>query len=331
MASRAEHRDQKHRRRNRLFKGLLVGAAAVGIPALANALISRRSRTLAPPSWGRPQLYAWKYGEVSYQEIGQGDPVLLIHSFGPGHDAEEWRQVAELLARDHRVLVVDLLGWGRSHKPKITYDGETYIQLITNFLQDVVEGRSVVAAAGLPAAYAVQTAVDRPELVRALVLSVPSGLVADSDEPDLKDALVNRLLRLPIVGTSMLNLFTSKPALGHHLRSEVFAASEQVDAARLEHFYRSSHQPGGHPALAAYLSGYLNHDLDDELPRLKAPVRLVWGRRADAPPVEAADLWLQALPQAELGVLEESGNLPHLEEPSKFSLGIQKFLSSVAA
>ena len=51
----------------------------------------------------------------------------------------------------------------------------------------------------------------------------------------------------------------SRPALSQYLRKEVFQSPEKVDAARLEHYYRSSHQPGTHAPLAAYLSGYLNH------------------------------------------------------------------------
>ena len=319
------------RNRDRLWKGLLMGGAAVGLPALANALISSRSKPLGLPSWGRHQVYAWKYGEISFQQIGQGDPVVLIHSFGPGHDAEEWRQVGELLSRDRRVIAVDLLGWGRSSKPKINYDGELYIQLITSLIQDVAGDRCVLGAAGLPASYAVQVATDHPELIQALVLSTPSALSADGDEPDIRDALVNRFLRLPILGTSVLNLLTSRPALGQHMRRDVFSTAEQVDAARLDHYYRSSHQPGAHAPLAAYLSGYLNHSVDDELPRLHVPVWLGWGGDADSPAVEIADLWLHMVPNAALEVFPDCGNLPHLERPSSFSLACQRFLSSLAA
>ncbi len=330
MAASPNHRDQKKRRRSKLWKGLLVGGAAIGIPAIANALISKRTRALGLPSWGRHQRYAWKYGEISFQTIGKGEPVLLIHSFGPGHDSEEWHQVGELLADGHKIYALDLLGWGRSDKPRVEYDGELYIQLITSFLQDVVDQPCVIAAAGLPAAYAVQVAVDHPELVRALALVVPSGLAIDSDEPDIRDALLNRLLRLPILGTAALNLFTSRSGIGQHLRREVFTGAEQVDAARLDHYYRSSHQTGAHASLAAYLSGYLNHAVNDELPRLNAPVWLAWGQNAETPRLETSDFWLHKMPETQLEIFENSGNLPHLETPSAFATGLKGFLSSLS-
>ena len=95
MAASPNHRDQKKRRRSKLWKGLLVGGAAIGIPAIANALISKRTRALGLPSWGRHQRYAWKYGEISFQTIGKGDEAELgeLISFRdnqpPAKDAEE--------------------------------------------------------------------------------------------------------------------------------------------------------------------------------------------------------------------------------------------------
>lgn len=328
----AESREeaQKRRRRRRLAKGLLVGSAAVGLPALANALVSRRARRLPAVRWGSGDRYAWRHGEIAFQRLGEGPPVVLLHSFGPGHSAAEWRQVAELLAPVHQVFAPDLLGWGGSDKPSLTYDGELYIALVADFLSDVVGGRSAVVAAGLPAAYACQVAADRPELIEALGLAVPLGIELHGDEPDLKDAVVHRLLRLPILGTSALNVFTSRAGIAHYLRREVYASRDAVDDRLIEEHYRTSHLPGAHAALAAYLAGYLNHGVRDLLPRLGVPVWLAWGRRATSPAVETADLWLQQLAGGEVEVFEHCGLLPHAESPEEFSRKLEHFLAEHA-
>ncbi len=329
MAARTSIEKQRSRRRKRLVKGLLLGGAALGLPALINALIARRTPRMPAPTWGRRRAYAWKAGEIAYQRLGQGEPLLLIHSFGPGHDNEEWRPAAEALASRHQVFAIDLLGWGRSERPAITYDSELYIGLIADFLEDVVQERAVIVAAGLPAAYAVQLAVDQPEKVRALALVVPSGINVHGDEPDLKDALLHRLLRLPILGRSALNLFTSRASLSQYLTRDLFSGPEQADAARLEHYYRSSHQEGSIAPLAAYLSGYLNHSVQEAVIRLGTPLWLAWGRQATTPPVETADLWLQHSPSAGLEVLEACANLPHLEAPVRFTRLLESFLTQL--
>ena len=330
MAARTSQEEQKSRRRKLLVRGLLLGGAAVGLPALANALIARRSKRLRSPMWGRAHRYAWKQGEISFQRMGEGPALVLLHSFGPGHDSEEWRPAAEMLAQENEVFALDLLGWGRSAKPKLDYDDELYIQLLTDFLEDVVRRRSTVAAAGLSAAYAVQVAVDHPDLIRGLALAVPTGVHIYGDEPDLKDALVHRMLRTPILGTSALNLYTSQTAIARYLKRDVFAAPDRVDAARVERHYHSSHQPGSHPPLAAYLSGYLNHRVEEALARLDCPVWIGWGRQAKSPPVETADLWLRhSNSTINLEVFEESGNLPHLESAGQFCQRLNGFLSGL--
>ena len=326
MAVRISKGGQGRKRRGKLIKGLLVGGAAVGLPALANALIARRNERLGEPVWGRHHRYAWKYGEISFQRLGRGKPLLLLHSFGPGHDGEEWRAAGEQLGDGHLVYAPDFLGWGRSDKPRLTYDGELYIQLLGDFLEDVVGERCTVAAAGLSASYALQVAVDRPELIDSLALVVPSGIEISGDEPDIKDALVNRFLRFPILGTSALNFLTSRTAMGQYLRRDVFLGPEKVDAARVEHHYRSSHQPGSHEALAAYLSGYLNHPVHEVLSRLNQPLWIGWGHNATAPPPETAEMWLLRAPNAKLEIFEDSSNLPHLEVSARFVRRLSPFL-----
>jgi pimeloyl-ACP methyl ester carboxylesterase len=321
--------EQRRRRRKRLIRGLLMGGAAVGLPALVNALVSRRAQKLPSVTWGSGDRFAWKHGEVAYQHLGEGLPVVLLHSLGPGHSATEWRRTAELLARRRQVYALDLLGWGRSDKPPLTYDSELYIRLVADFIAEVVGERAVLAAAGLPAAYAVQVAADQPELVRALALIVPQGIDVHGDEPDFKDAVVHRLLRLPILGTSALNVYTSRSGLAGYLRREVYASEAPVDDDLVDEHYRASHQPGAHAALAAHLSGYLNHGVRDILGRLDLPVTLFWGRQAASPPVETADLWLRQLPDAEIEVVESAGILPHAEAPDALASKLDAMLSEL--
>lgn len=331
MAAWTSEEEQRRRRRKRIVQGLLIGGAAVGVPALINAAIARRAKRVAPTSWGRRHRYAWELGDVVFQRLGEGEPLVLLHSFGPGYDSIEWRSSAEPLAAGCQVFAPDLPGWGRSDRPSVEYDSELYIEFLIDFLVDVVRRRAVIVASGLSAAYAVQVAVDRPELVRALALVCPLGIDQASDEPDLSDAVIHRLLRLPLVGTSALNVYSSRNGLAHHLRREVYADPCRVEEALVDHYWRGAHEAGSRAALAAYLSGYLNHRVAAALPRLRQPALVMWGRQAVNPPVESADLWLHALPGAELEVVEGAGLLPQAEAPEAFSAALARFVAALPA
>jgi len=79
--------------------------------------------------------------KLFYEEKGQGSPVLLIHGFGAS--TYTWRRIAPALAETHRVIAVDLKGFGQSDKPfderySIVDQAELLKQLIAeNDLQDI--------------------------------------------------------------------------------------------------------------------------------------------------------------------------------------------------
>jgi pimeloyl-ACP methyl ester carboxylesterase len=200
--------------------------------------------------------------------------------------------------------------------------------LLEDFLTGVVREKAVLVASGLTAAYAVQAAVDHPNRVRALALVSPLGLGETAETGALR-GFAGQVVGLPVVGAPVLDLLTGRAALEHHLRREVYAAPERVDAALLEHHYRASHTAQARAALAAYLRGDLWHDVSAELDRLRVPIWLAWGREAKSPPVDQADLWLRHLPGAGLDVFEGAGALPYAEAPALFCRALERFLATV--
>ncbi|MEO8275624.1 MAG: alpha/beta hydrolase [Thermoanaerobaculia bacterium] len=331
MAAWTSEEEQRRRRRQRILRGLLLGGAAIGLPAVINATIARKARRIEPTVWGRRHRYAWDLADVTFQRLGAGDPVVLLHSFGPGHDSLEWRRVAERLSEKFQVFAPDFPGWGRSERPATPLDGELYIEFLLDFLDDVVRRRAVIVTSGLSAAYAVEVAVDHPELVRALVLTCPVGIDDASEEPDLKDAVIHRLLKLPVFGTSAMNLYTTRKGIQRYLAQEIYHGVDGVTDSLVDHHYRGAHEPANRAALAAYLAGYLNHRIAPALTRLHTPTLLVWGREAVSPPVESADLWLSSVRDAELEVLDGAGVLPHDEAAEVFSERISRFIAALPA
>jgi pimeloyl-ACP methyl ester carboxylesterase len=320
------------RRRRKIAWGLLLAGTALAAPVIAGAMARRRARPPQPMRWGRTRRYSGLLGEVVFQEINHtpgATPLLLLHSLGPGHDAGEWRAMAELLRGHYRVFAPDLPGWGRSRGPAGGCHPAFYPEVVEDFLRRVVREPAVIVAAGLSAAFAIRVAAAEPEMVRALALVAPLGL---TDDP-AAGVVVPTLLGLPVVRESVLDLLTSRSALERHLRGRVYAAPERVDAALLEHHYRASHQPEARRALAAYLRGELWTGVEEVLPELRTPVWLAWGRAATVPPVEDADLWLNRLEQnpgeVEIEVFEGSGSLPHAETPAAFCRALDRFVSGL--
>ena len=318
------------RRIGPLVKGLLLAGAAVGTPALVSAVIRRRAEPPQSPRWGRSHRYSGRHGEIVFQELGmRGNrpPVVLLHSFGPGHDSNEWRATAERLAEHHAVYAPDLPGWGRSGAPRQgIWAPAVYVEAIEGFLSGVVREPAILVASGPAAPYAVRVAALHPGKLRGLGLVCPVGL-----EGGAGTSFLGTLLRLPVIRETMLDLLTSRSAITHHLRKEVYAAPEQVDAALLDHHYRSSHMPRSRAALAAWLGGDLRDGVAETLGEIGIPVWIAWGRKSVSPRVEDADRWLRRLPHtAELEVFESAGSLPHAESPAAFCRALDRFISGIS-
>ena len=82
--------------------------------------------------------YNWKFGEISYTKQGKGTPILLVHDLTTYSSGYEWHKVADKLAEEHTVYSIDLLGCGNSDKPNFLYTNFLYVQLICDFIKNVI-------------------------------------------------------------------------------------------------------------------------------------------------------------------------------------------------
>src|SRR2546428_6923445 len=105
--------------------------------------------------------------DLFYRDEGHGDPVLLIHPAGA--DSSTWGAVREDLARDRRVISYDRRGYSRSPfvgSPTLSQHAQDAAALI----EHLQAAPAVVAGTSVGATIALQLGIERPDLVRSLVL-----------------------------------------------------------------------------------------------------------------------------------------------------------------
>ncbi|WP_067814202.1 alpha/beta fold hydrolase [Actinomadura kijaniata] len=105
---------------------------------------------------------------LHYVEGGQGDPLVLL-----GGWPQTWWQfnkVMPALARDHRVIAVDLRGMGGSDKPETGYDKKTMARDIYELVRHLGHDRVYVAGHDIGAMVAQSMAANHPEAVKKLAL-----------------------------------------------------------------------------------------------------------------------------------------------------------------
>lgn len=114
------------------------------------------------------------------QDIGNGEPLVLLHGiFG---DGTQWDKIAPMLAKDFRVIVVDLLGHGRSPRDdKFTYSPEEHASALRAALEGInATDNLTVVGYSMGGAVALQYSAQYPDNIAQLYLiSTPFYLKPD--------------------------------------------------------------------------------------------------------------------------------------------------------
>ncbi len=134
----------------------------------------------------------------AYVEAGDGPALLLVHGIGDSSDT--WRPVFEQLARTHTVIAPDLLGHGRSEKPRADYTIAGFANGMRDLLSVLGVERVTVVGHSLGGGVAAQFAYQFPERCERLVL-VGSGGVGRTVSPLFRVAAVPGVEALmPLLG-----------------------------------------------------------------------------------------------------------------------------------
>jgi pimeloyl-ACP methyl ester carboxylesterase len=302
--------------------GVIVGGALAGLGAF-NTWLSWQAGPLESALPGRGRFYHWtRDGQIAnvYYHVSDGDgpPVVLIHGIDAAASSYEMRHVFAGLSEGHRVYAIDLLGFGLSDRLARRYRPADYLDLIEGFLRDVVGAPAAVVASSLSAAYAVTVASRSPELIHSLLLICPTGLERLAGPAERWQQRLGKVLRLPILGTTVFNLLVSRQGLRYFLGERTFADAARVTDELIDAYYRASHQEGARHAPSSFIAGDLNLSIRETYPTLTQRVAIVWGREAKITPVSDANLFIQSRPQTHLKVIERCGLLPQDEQAAEF-------------
>jgi pimeloyl-ACP methyl ester carboxylesterase len=264
----------------------------------------------------------------AFVRAGSGPALLLVH--GIGDSADTWRDLIGVLASDHTVIAPDLLGHGRSDKPRADYSVAAYANGMRDLLGVLGVERVTIVGHSLGGGVAMQFAYQYPERVERLVL-VGTGGVGRQVNPTLRLAslpgadLLLHLLRLPPV---RLTGRLGAPALrrlpldiGYDIEDLVRIFDALPDGASRSAVVRT---------LRAVVDwrGQVVTMLDRCYLARGMPTLLVWGRHDTIVPVEHAHVAHAAMPNSRLEIFDDSGHFPHHSEPARFVAVLQDFLAS---
>lgn len=257
------------------------------------------------------------------EETGSGPPLLLLH--GLGASTFTWRHIVPALARTHRVITLDLMGFGRSDKPYgMHYGARQQGALVAAFirkrgLSDVtLIGHSFGGTVVLETALALRR--EEGRVSRLVIMDAPA---LRQTFPGISDVIQTPLL--PYVLTSI----TPPELMSRAMLRAVSIPGRRISEADVRGYAAPYYTLGSRYAFISTAQSIMQANaapMGKRYPLITQPTLVVWCRGDNIVPLGTGRRLARMLPNARLSVLDRCNHLPQDEIPGVLMARLRGFL-----
>jgi pimeloyl-ACP methyl ester carboxylesterase len=263
---------------------------------------------------------------VNLVDIGEGSPIVLVH----GHSGrwQNWLENIPGLARRHRVLAVDLPGFGESEMPQEKISIQGYARTVDAVCDQLGIEAAEVVGNSMGGFVSAELAISFPQRVERLVLIAAAGLAGRYI------GLPTALLGNPRVATAVSLMFVysgmprrrarqiaRRPGLRRAYLRPIMTHPELIPPATAYHLIRSTGRPGMSDATIATAT----YDFRDRVQDIACPTLIIWGDTDHIVPVSGAEEYDRLISDSRKVILRDTGHIPMVERPARFDQLLEEF------
>lgn len=250
-----------------------------------------------------------------YDIQGEGEPTLLfIHGWAMSH--EVWQEQTAEFSRDHRVVSIDLRGFGQSDQPEVDYSFDLFADDLDFMIQELGLKKPILVGWSMGASIALVYAVAHPERVSKLVLVDGTPLVLAAE--DFPYGLPEQQLQ------QLLGAMQADYAAGMRFFVDLFFPEPNTDQLK-EWVHGISQQTI--PAVAiSCMANVAGTDLRPLLKQVTVPTLVLHGAldQASSPPI---NVYMHAqIPNSEIHEFPGKGHAPFLTDAEAFNKRLRAFV-----
>jgi pimeloyl-ACP methyl ester carboxylesterase len=233
-------------------------------------------------------------GKFRYIDEGQGPPIVVLHGlFGA---LSNFEGVIEHFKKTHRIMVPKMPLYDL---PLVKTGVKTLSSFIVEFLETLDLKDVILLGNSLGGHVALVTAKHRPELIKAMVLTGSSGLYENAFGGSFPRRGDKEYIRKKIAVT-----FYDPEMVTDELVDVTFDLVQ--DRSKLM-------------KVLALAKSAIRHNMRNDLPNMRMPVCLIWGKNDTITPPEVAEEFHEKLIHSDLFWIDKCGHAPMMEHPETFN------------
>ena len=252
--------------------------------------------------------------KLYYSEEGKGPPVLLIHGFGAS--TFTWRFVAPELAKSHRVIAVDLKGFGLSDKP---FDGRYSVYDQAELLAQLIEDKDLrdltLVGHSFGGGVALLLALEANQRLDGRITRL---VLLDSIAFPQNIPVFFRLLDVPLV--SQIGVRMVPPSVQARVALQIaYFDDSKIDPEEIELYAAPLKTAAGKHAIIYSARQIVPEDIAELSERYKTielPTLILWCDHDRIVPLEVGIKLRRTLPNSTLRLVEDCGHMPQEEQPA---------------
>ncbi len=259
---------------------------------------------------------------VSYVDVGRGDPIVFVH--GLSGCWQNWLENIPHFARNHRVLALDLPGFGGSPMPQWEPTIANYGKLVDRFCSELNIHASTLIGNSMGGFISAEVATRAPDWVKRLVLVSAAGISSVRVRRQPAEAAA-RMMRASVpLALDMRVRGLRRKRVRWLLFRGIFFNPLRMRTELLWEFYNGGTSA---PAFMPALQNLLGYDILDQLDDVHVPTLIVWGRNDRVVPSVDSIEYRRHLKDSKLAIFDHCGHCPMAERPVRFNRLLDGFVA----
>lgn len=270
---------------------------------------------------------------VNVIELGEGPPIVFVHGLsgswpnwleqlpvfaGRNGDASQRRVSPDF--GNHRVIAMDLPGFGHSPMPKEKITISLYARILEDLLETLGVSAATVVGNSMGGFVSTELAIAFPQRVERLVLVSAAGISTyrhhgvERVEPYLR-RVAPMIAAYTGFTAARSDWIARRSGLRNLSLGFVTRHPSRLPAPLVAEQIRGAGKPGFMQALRANI----DYPIRERLPEIACPTLIVWGSEDKVIPVSDAHVFEELIPDSRKVIYEDTGHMAMLERPGAFN------------